>query len=203
MKITKKELRQIIIEEVYKLQKKTILESRKSQIQKELQELQESSDVHINGDTEFKVGDEIENSGNDGELFDMDSDQPDYVERRGDISGEIIGIKDGYYILKATGDSKKFIDTFRVRIGYPYYRKKKHADEKGQIKVDNHNELLSGLKIEYGLYNIEKTGREDNWYYWTKEDEDMVGAYFPEEGEMWYKPMSKEKKAQLWDRPMT
>lgn len=77
----------------------------------------------LNENTEFKVGDSIENSGNDGIFFDMDSDSEKYVELPNELSGEIVDIKNGFYILNAKykGRPKGMV---RVKISDPYYRKR-------------------------------------------------------------------------------
>jgi hypothetical protein len=141
-----------------------------------------------NENTEFKVGDSIENAGNDGAFFDMNSDSEQFVEFPSELSGEIVDIKDGFYILKGEYKGKPF-GMVKVKISDPYYRKKRMIDNEGNVYVETYDELKRELRRNYDVNNISYTGVEgDSMYFWLEPSETMVGEFNKDENIAWFKP---------------
>lgn len=141
-----------------------------------------------NENTKFKIGDSIENSGNDGEFFDMNSDSEQYVEFPSELSGEIVDIKNGFYILKGEYKGEP-IGMVKVKISDPYYRKKRIIDNKGNVYVETYNELMRELRRNYDSNNISYTGVEgDSMYFWLEPSETMIGQFNKDENKIWFKP---------------
>jgi hypothetical protein len=149
--------------------------------------MEEKSDV-LGENTEFKIGDSIENAGNDGAFFDMDSDSEQYVEFPSELSGEIVDIKNGFYILKGEYKGKP-IGMVKVKISDPYYRKKRMIDSKGNIHVETYNELMRELRRNYDSNNISYTGVDgDSMYFWLEPSETMIGQFEKDKNIAWFKP---------------
>lgn len=150
--------------------------------------LQEDSSSVLSENTEFKVGDSIENSGNDGVFFDIDSDSEQYVEFPSELSGEIVDIKNGFYILKGEYKGKP-IGMVKVQISDPYYRKKRFIDDKGNVHVASYGELMRELRRHYDISNTSYTGSEgENMYFWLEPSETMIGQFDKDENIAWFKP---------------
>lgn len=143
---------------------------------------------NLNENTKFEVGDSIENSGNDGVFFDIDSDSEQYVEFPGELSGEIVDIKDGFYILKGEykGDP---IGMVKVKISNPYYIKKRLIDNFGNVHVESYDELMFALRKNYDLDNVSYTGVQgESMYFWLEPSETMIGRFDKDKNVIWFKP---------------
>jgi hypothetical protein len=150
--------------------------------------LQEDSSSVLNENTEFNIGDSIENSGNDGVFFDMNSDSEQYVEFPSELSGEIVDIKNGFYILKGEYKGKP-IGMVKVQISDPYYRKKRFIDDEGNVHVASYSELMRELRRHYDISNTSYTGVEgENMYFWLEPSETMIGQFDKDENKIWFKP---------------
>jgi hypothetical protein len=147
-------------------------------------------DGYDNENAKFKIGDSIENAGNDGVFFNMSSDSEQYVEFPGELSGEIVDIKNGFYILKGEYKGNP-MGMIKVKISDPYYRKKRLVDNEGNVHVESYNELMYELRRNYDLSNVSYTGNEgENMYFWLEPSETMIGQFDSAKNNIWFKPQN-------------
>ena len=143
-----------------------------------------------NENAKFKIGDSIENAGNDGVFFDMSSDSEQYVESPGELSGEIVDIKNGFYILKGEYKGNP-MGMVRVKISDPYYRKRRLIDNEGNVHVESYNELMYELRRNYDLSDISYTGTKgENMYFWLHPSETMISQFDAAKNIAWFKPQN-------------